>query len=114
MRKIDPTLRKLCAKSCFMMNPEVNVYFDQLKQWKPELTVLRKLLLESELKEEFKWSIPWYTDQGKNIVLLGTTKAYCALSFVKGALLTYPESLLQKAVIKLNNPLKSQGIEVLD
>jgi len=80
-----------------MMNPEVNVYFDQLKQWKPELTVLRKLLLESELKEEFKWSTPCYTDQGKNIVLLGTTKAYCTLSFVKGALLTDPENLLQKA-----------------
>jgi uncharacterized protein YdeI (YjbR/CyaY-like superfamily) len=79
-----------------MMNPEVNVYFDQLKQWKPELTVLRKLLLESELKEEFKWSTPCYTDQGKNIVLLGITKAYCTLSFVKVALLTDPENLLQK------------------
>ena len=56
-----------------MMNPEVNVYFDQLKQWKPELTVLRKLLLESELKEEFKWSTLLYRS-GKKYRFVGNNQ----------------------------------------
>ncbi len=79
------------------MKQEINTYFEQLTQWKSELTALRNLLLKCGLQEDFKWRTPCYTDQGKNIVLLGTTKTHCTLSFVKGALLTDPENLLLKA-----------------
>ncbi|MCF8262362.1 MAG: DUF1801 domain-containing protein [Melioribacteraceae bacterium] len=76
------------------MNEDVNKYINGLEKWKAELTKLRGIILESGLKEEFKWMHPCYTDNGKNIVLIHEFKDYCAILFHKGALLKDPENLL--------------------
>ena len=76
------------------MNEEVNKYLNELKKWKTELTKLREIILESGLKEDFKWMHPCYTDNGKNIVLIHEFKNYCAILFHKGALLKDVEKLL--------------------
>lgn len=78
------------------MNTEVRAYFDKLKTWKPELEMLRELILECGLKEDYKWRNPCYMHQGKNIVLIGSSKAYFSLSFFKGALLKDQKKILQK------------------
>ncbi|SFE34637.1 Uncharacterized conserved protein YdeI, YjbR/CyaY-like superfamily, DUF1801 family [Paenibacillus algorifonticola] len=55
---------------------------------------MRKIVLDCELTEDFKWMHPCYTFQGKNIVLIHGFKDYCALLFHKGALLKDPHGIL--------------------
>jgi uncharacterized protein YdeI (YjbR/CyaY-like superfamily) len=66
----------------------------RVKTWEKELKLLRKIILACGLVEELKWSHPCYTFQEKNIVLLGTTKAFCAISFFKGILLEDKQKIL--------------------
>jgi uncharacterized protein YdeI (YjbR/CyaY-like superfamily) len=50
--------------------------------------------LDSELNEELKWGKPCYTYQNSNIVLIHGFKEYCALLFMKGALLKDAKGIL--------------------
>src|ERR1700722_7165333 len=68
-------------------NPKVDAFIVNAKNWQAEFKKLRAILLESELTEDFKWSQPCYTFQGKNVVVIGGLKESCALAFFKGALL---------------------------
>ncbi len=68
-------------------NPKVDEFLGKAKKWKPEYEELRRIVLDCELTEEFKWMHPCYTFKNKNIVLIHGFKEYCALLFHKGALL---------------------------
>ncbi|MBX5438698.1 MAG: YdeI/OmpD-associated family protein [Thermoflavifilum sp.] len=76
------------------MHPEVDKYIEQAGKWQAELRMLRNIALACALAEEIKWGCPCYTYQHKNIVLIHTFKAYCALLFFKGALLADPHHVL--------------------
>ncbi|MBF9236306.1 YdeI/OmpD-associated family protein [Hymenobacter sp. BT683] len=75
-------------------NPAVYFYFSKNKQWLEELEKLRTFVLDCGLSEELKWGVPCYTLQQKNVCLLHVFKEYCALLFVKGALLKDAQGLL--------------------
>ena len=75
-------------------NPKVDFFFNKAEKWQAEFRKLRTILLESPLAEELKWGVPCYTFQGKNIVLMHGFKEYCALLFVKGALLKDEQGIL--------------------
>ena len=68
-------------------NPRVDSFFTKAKQWKKEFEQLRAIVLGCGLTEEMKWMHPCYTFQKSNIVLIHGFKEYCALLFIKGALL---------------------------
>ena len=68
-------------------NPKVDAFIATAKNWQAEFKKLRAILLDSDLTEDFKWSQPCYTFQGKNVVVIGGLKESCALAFFKGALL---------------------------
>lgn len=70
-----------------ILNPKVDEYLSKAKNWREEFEKLRKIILDCELTEELKWGVPCYTFQKKNIVLIHGFKEYCALLFIKGALL---------------------------
>ena len=55
---------------------------------------MRGLVLDCGLTEELKWGVPCYTYKKANVVLLHTFKEYCAILFVKGALLQDTEAIL--------------------
>jgi uncharacterized protein YdeI (YjbR/CyaY-like superfamily) len=76
------------------MNPKVNFYFIKEKKWQKELEKLRTIILDCQLTEELKWGVPCYTFQKSNIVLIHVFKEYCAILFVKGALLKDPNGIL--------------------
>ncbi len=76
------------------MNPLVDAYISQSQSWQPEMTTLRSLLLECGLTEDFKWRVPCYTHNGKNVVLIGKFKEYCTLSFLKGVLIKDTNNIL--------------------
>ncbi len=68
-------------------NPRVDVFLSKTDKWQKEFVTLRKIVLDSGLTEELKWGQPCYTFEGSNIVLLHGFKDYCAILFIKGALL---------------------------
>ncbi len=92
------------------MNPQVDPYFIdgcgrcplygtpqcKVNNWREELLLLRSILLDCGLNEELKWSIPCYTFQGNNVLILAAFKDYCSVSFFKGALLKDPHRILKK------------------
>ncbi len=78
------------------MNSKVDEYLLRVKTWQEELNLLRNILLECGLTEEYKWGAPCYMFGKSNILILHNFKAYCALGFFKGALLQDTKGLLKK------------------
>ncbi|MBU8754417.1 YdeI/OmpD-associated family protein [Priestia megaterium] len=76
------------------MHPKVDEFLTKAKKWKEEYETLRKIVLDCELTEDYKWMNPCYTFEKKNIVLIHGFKEYCALLFPKGALLQDSHSIL--------------------
>src|SRR3954464_9846288 len=76
------------------MNPQVDFFFQKAEKWQEEFEQLRAIILGCGLTEELRWGKPCYTFQEKNIVLIHGFKAYCALLFMKGALLKDPKGIL--------------------
>jgi len=68
-------------------NLKVDEFLRNAKQWQKEFKELRRIILDCQLSEELKWGKPCYTFQKSNIVIIQGFKEYCALLFVKGALL---------------------------
>ena len=75
-------------------NSRVDVLISKTDQWQKEFVKLRKIVLDCGLTEELKWGQPCYTFEGSNIVLIHGFKNYCALLFMKGALLKDSEGVL--------------------
>lgn len=77
------------------MNPKVDEFINKAKNWQKEFEQLRRIVLDCQVTEEFKWRQPCYTFNGKNIVIIGGFKEYCVLSFFKGALIKDVHNLLE-------------------
>lgn len=76
------------------MNPKVDIFLNEVNQWRDELTQLRTIVLDCGLTEELKWGHPCYTYNKKNIILLGGFKEFCTINFIKGVLLSDSEKIL--------------------
>ncbi len=76
------------------MNPRVSKVHGNEKRWVAEFAALRKLCLASGLNEDLKWGQACYDIKGGNVVLIHGFKDYCALLFMKGALLKDPKRIL--------------------
>lgn len=81
--KVDIYLTSGCGRCPLGNTPECKVH-----NWTSELKMLRAIVLDCGLTEELKWGVPCYTDNGKNILIVGAFKDYASLSFFKGVLLT--------------------------
>lgn len=92
------------------MNPNVNQYLEigcgrcplggtpecKVNDWREILEALRLILLDTELVEEVKWSVPCYNFNGANVCILSAFKNYTTVSFFKGSLLTDTHAVLDK------------------
>ena len=78
------------------MNPKVDEYLDNVKNWKAELVYLRSIVLDCQLIEDFKWKVPCYSYRQKNVLILAPFKSYCAINFFKGSFLADEHKLLIK------------------
>ena len=76
------------------MNPKVDTYISELSKFKKEIEQLRAIVLDCGLVEELKWGVPCYMHQKTNIIMLGTFKEFCIISFLKGVLLHDAEGIL--------------------
>jgi uncharacterized protein YdeI (YjbR/CyaY-like superfamily) len=86
---VDAYLRDGCGRCEHYQTPQCKVLL-----WTKPLEALRALVLAAGLEEEMKWGSPCYTLGGKNVVMISSFKAFCALQFFKGAALEDPEGLL--------------------
>ena len=76
------------------MNPKVDFFFNKATQWKAEYEKLRSIVLDCDLDEVLKWGCPCYALESGNVVLIHGFKEYCALLFMKGAIMRDPEGIL--------------------
>ncbi|MBL7895351.1 MAG: DUF1801 domain-containing protein [Bacteroidia bacterium] len=88
-RQVDQYLIDGCGRCKLYKTPQCKVH-----AWSTELKVLRAIIQECGLTEELKWSVPCYTFENKNILILAAFKEYCSVSFFKGALLKDAKKLL--------------------
>jgi uncharacterized protein YdeI (YjbR/CyaY-like superfamily) len=77
-----------------MSGDKVEAIIEGYARWRDEMTALRGIVRECGLAEEVKWGQPCYSLDGRNVVLIHGFKEYCALLFMKGALMKDPEGLL--------------------
>jgi uncharacterized protein YdeI (YjbR/CyaY-like superfamily) len=76
------------------MSPKVDAFLKRQDKWRLEFVKLREILLDSGLTEDLKWGQPCYALDGKNVALIHGFKEYCAILFIKGALLRDPKGVL--------------------
>jgi len=76
------------------MNPKVDVFLSKAPRWQEEMTKLRQIALNCQLTEDIKWGKPCYTYNDSNVIIIHGFKEYCALLFLKGALLADTEKIL--------------------
>ncbi|CAN7425262.1 YdeI/OmpD-associated family protein [Rhizobium sp. LjRoot254] len=75
-------------------NPKVDAFLARTTEWHAEIEALRRIILDCQLTEDFKWGWPCYSIDKKNVVLTHGFKDYCALLLFKGALMKDPEKIL--------------------
>lgn len=75
-------------------NPKVDEFLSKAGKWQEEFRKLRMIILDCGLTEELKWGQPCYTFEENNIVLIHGFKEYCAILFIKGALLKDADGIL--------------------
>ena len=76
------------------MNPKIEQFINSNHQWKEALLKLRSIILDCQLTETLKWGVPCFMHDEKNIVLIHGFKNYCAILFMKGALLKDEQKIL--------------------
>lgn len=76
------------------MSPRVTEVHRKEKRWRAEYAALRRICLDSGLNEELKWGHACYDLNGSNVVVIHGFKEYCALLFMKGALMKDPKGIL--------------------
>ena len=76
------------------MNPLVTKVHGKERRWNAEFAVLRAVCLAAGFNEELRWGQACYDLEGGKVVLIHGFKDYCALLFLKGALLADPKGVL--------------------
>ena len=91
---MESTTRNYSDRIKGKMNPLVSKVHGKARRWSAEYAALRQLCLASGLNEELKWGQARYDLSGSNVVLIHGFKNYCALLFMKGALLKDHKGIL--------------------
>ena len=69
------------------LSPKVDAFLARTETWRAEFERLRNIILGCDLEEDLKWGQPCYSLEGRNVCLIHGFKDYCAVLFMKGALL---------------------------
>ena len=86
---VDAYLKQGCGRCKLFATPECKV-----NTWRKELVTLRNIVLGHPLIEDYKWKMPCYTANDRNILMICAFRDYCALAFFNGAFLNDPKGLL--------------------
>jgi len=95
----------------------VEEYIETHENFSDALTLLRDIMLSTELEETLKWSAPVYTINGKNVIGLGAFKSHFGVWFYNGVFLKDEHQLLtnaQEGKTKALRQMKFNAIEDVD
>jgi len=99
------------------LSKSVAEYIDNQVKWKNALSLLRSMILETELVETVKWGAPVYALDGKNVVGLSAFKGYVGLWFFQGVFLKDKKKRLvnaQEGTTKAMRQMRFDSIEDID
>ncbi len=99
-----------------MTNPDVDAFLRKAERWRAEYEALRAIVLGCGLTEELKWGQPCYTFDKRNVVLIHGFKDYCALLFIKGALLKDSDGVLiqQTENVQAGRQIRFSGLRQIE
>ncbi|MCB9223343.1 MAG: YdeI/OmpD-associated family protein [Crocinitomicaceae bacterium] len=80
--KVDTYLQDGCGRCSLYKTPKCKVH-----RWSAELQELRRILNDSPLVEDLKWSQPCYTFEKGNVLIMSAFKDFATLAFFKGSLM---------------------------
>ena len=96
---------------------KLETYYEKEHPFKKGIGMLRKIALKTEAKEDFKWSIPVYTLNGKNVFGICKFKNHFGVWFFNGVFLKDPKNVLENAQegkTKGMRHWKFQSLEAVD
>ena len=79
------------------MEDKIKSFISKHNVWEKELTQLRTILINTELKESVKWGMPSYGYHGQNVIGIGAFKKHIGIWFHQGTLLSDRYNLLINA-----------------
>ena len=89
-------------------------YYRAPSQWKNILTILREIVLNTELQETEKWGMPTYTLGGKNVIGIGACKSYSGIWFFNGVFLKDKQKKLINAQEGVTKALRQWRFSSVD
>ncbi|WP_251517498.1 MULTISPECIES: YdeI/OmpD-associated family protein [Staphylococcus] len=97
-------------------HPKVDAYIERQDKWNESFKLLRTLLQETELTEDYKWMHPCYTLKNKNVVIVQDFKHYCALLFEKGAIMEdrYKTLIQQTKNVQAARQLRFESLDEIE
>ena len=96
---------------------KLETYYEKEHPFKKGIGILRKIALKTEAREDFKWSIPVYTLNGKNVFGICKFKSHFGVWFFNGVFLKDPKNVLENAQegkTKGMRHWKFQSLEAVD
>ncbi len=90
--QIDNYLLEGCGRCPLGGTPQCKVH-----TWQEHLIRLRALVLACGLVEEYKWSQPCYTYNGRNVLIVTAFKDFASINFFKGSLLKDEHKVLSNS-----------------
>jgi uncharacterized protein YdeI (YjbR/CyaY-like superfamily) len=96
------------------MNTKVYTFLSKTKKWGAEMALLREIILQCKVDEDFKWMHPCYSHDGANIVLIHGFKDYCALLFFKGVLMKDEKHLLIQQTENVQDRRQMRFVDIAD
>lgn len=76
---------------------KLETYYEKGHPFKDGIALLRELALKTPAREDFKWSIPVYTLNGKNVFGICKFKSHFGVWFFNGVFLKDPKKVLENA-----------------
>ena len=76
---------------------KVFAYISKNQNWAQGLSLIRKILIETDLTEDIKWGMPTYRYGGKNVVSISAFKNHFGIWFHNGSFLKDEYNILENA-----------------
>lgn len=91
-------------------------FFNKTSQWHDAYQLLRSIIREFDLEEDYKWMHPCYTLEDKNVLLIHGFKSYVAILFHKGVMLEDKYNLLiqQTERVQVDRQLRFSSVEEIE
>lgn len=91
-------------------------FFNKTSQWHDAYQLLRSIIREFDLEEDYKWMHPCYTLEDKNVLLIHGFKSYVAILFHKGVMLEDKYNLLiqQTEHVLVDRQLRFSSVEEIE